>query len=202
MLEHLIEIARGRAADRAKAHAYLAEHAASSFREMLADYDAFVPHVAQIEEPALLLGTAKDSSDAESPVRLPWEEIFCHWLVQGGTGTGKTTFVTLLVSSALREGQAIGVVDCKSGFFDQGVLWAGRACNSTPNTRNSALDDALVGPEHAALLEQRVHQRRLPVIDMGDDGDVAQFGPFDRHSLRPTPSRPQQKTPAEHRRGR
>jgi len=143
MLEHLIEIARGRAADRAKAHAYLAEHAASSFREMLADYDAFVPHVAQIEEPALLLGTAKDSSDAESPVRLPWEEIFCHWLVQGGTGTGKTTFVTLLVSSALREGQAIGVVDCKSGFFDQGVLWAGRACNSTPNTRNSALDDAL-----------------------------------------------------------
>ena len=34
------------------------------------------------------------------------------------------------------------------------------------------LGDAFVGPERAALMEQRVDQRGLAVIDVGDDGDV------------------------------
>ena len=36
-----------------------------------------------------------------------------------------------------------------------------------------ALGDPLVGAERAALMQQRVDQRRLAVIDVGDDGDVA-----------------------------
>ena len=36
-----------------------------------------------------------------------------------------------------------------------------------------ALGDALVRPERAALVQQRIHQRGLAVIDVGDDGDVA-----------------------------
>src|SRR5207247_6167184 len=53
-----------------------------------------------------------------------------------------------------------------------------------------ALDDALVGAERAGLLQQTIDQRRLAVIDVGDDGDVADVaaagvsGP-----LRPLPKR-------------
>lgn len=158
MLERLIEFTRGRAADREKAHAYIAAHAAESFRELLADYNAFVPHVSRVAEPALLLGSARDSADAEVPVRLPWEEIFCHWLVQGGTGTGKTTFATWLVSNALREGQAIGVLDCKSGFFDAGVLWAGATAYGMPAEHREAFVKrlAIVNPFGEALVPLNV----------------------------------------------
>ena len=38
---------------------------------------------------------------------------------------------------------------------------------------HGALGDALVGAERAALVQQRVDQRGLAVIDVGDDGDVA-----------------------------
>ena len=36
-----------------------------------------------------------------------------------------------------------------------------------------ALGDPLVGAERAALVQQRIDERRLAVIDVGDDGDVA-----------------------------
>ena len=35
------------------------------------------------------------------------------------------------------------------------------------------LGDPLVRAERAALVEQRIHQRRLAMVDVGDDGDVA-----------------------------
>ena len=45
-----------------------------------------------------------------------------------------------------------------------------------------ALDQSLVGAESAALAEHGIHQRGLTVVDVGDDGDVAntgaQIGPF------------------------
>jgi hypothetical protein len=43
-----------------------------------------------------------------------------------------------------------------------------------------ALGDALVGAEDAALMEQGVDQRGLAVIDVRDDGDVADGGIGDR----------------------
>ena len=36
-----------------------------------------------------------------------------------------------------------------------------------------ALDHPLVRPERAALVQERVDERRLAVIDVRDDGDVA-----------------------------
>ena len=38
---------------------------------------------------------------------------------------------------------------------------------------HDALDDFLVVAEDAALAEHGVHQRGLAVVDVGDDGDVA-----------------------------
>ena len=42
-------------------------------------------------------------------------------------------------------------------------------------TVHHALGDMLVGGEHAGLAEQLVHQRGLAVVDVGDDGDIAEF---------------------------
>ena len=38
---------------------------------------------------------------------------------------------------------------------------------------HGALGDPLVRAERAALMQQRIDERRLAVIDVGDDGDVA-----------------------------
>ncbi|HXN41758.1 MAG TPA: TraM recognition domain-containing protein [Myxococcaceae bacterium] len=46
-------------------------------------------------------------------------------MVQGGTGSGKTKFMTSVVSRALRERTPVGVIDCKSGFYDAALEWAG-----------------------------------------------------------------------------
>ena len=39
------------------------------------------------------------------------------------------------------------------------------------------LDDGLVRPERAGLAEHRVDERRLAVIDVGDDREIAQVAP-------------------------
>jgi hypothetical protein len=43
-----------------------------------------------------------------------------------------------------------------------------------------ALGHVLVGPERAGLPEERVHERRLAVIDVRDDGDVPKIVPLGR----------------------
>ena len=43
---------------------------------------------------------------------------------------------------------------------------------------HDALGDVLVLPERAGLPEHRVDERRLAVVDVGDDGDVAQVVPL------------------------
>ena len=39
-----------------------------------------------------------------------------------------------------------------------------------------AIDDGLVRAERTGLAEHRVHERGLAVVDVGDDGDVAEVG--------------------------
>ena len=36
-----------------------------------------------------------------------------------------------------------------------------------------ALHDFLIGPVYAALFEHFIHERRFPVVDMGDNGDIS-----------------------------
>src|SRR5882762_10255089 len=119
-----LELFRRRSRDEAKARRYVAAEASLVFREVMADYDTFVEHVAAIPESAVLIGTAQDSAGTEVPVRLPADELYTHWLVSGGTGSGKTSFMTSVVSRALRERAPIAVIDCKSGFYDAALEWA------------------------------------------------------------------------------
>ena len=125
MLQRWIEAVRGRARDRHKARAHVVDAAAAAYRDAVADHDAFARAAENITGPSFLVGTANDSMGTPVPVRLPVYAMLVHWLVQGGTGTGKTTFVTAFVAWALAHGVPIGVVDCKSGFFQAVMQWAG-----------------------------------------------------------------------------
>jgi hypothetical protein len=130
--------------DEVKARQYVADEASAVFREIMADYDVFVEHLAAVPEPSVLIGTTRDSAGAEIPVRLPAEELYTHWVVQGGTGTGKTSFMTSIVSRALREGAPVGVIDCKEGFFEAALTWAGSVAYALPEPERSAFIRRLV----------------------------------------------------------
>lgn len=82
------------------------------------DRDAVIGAIRQVAAPAILIGTMKNVGGERVPLRLAKKEFATHWLVQGGTGTGKTSFVTWAVRSAVGLRCPVGVVDCKSGFFD------------------------------------------------------------------------------------
>jgi len=155
MLQRWIEIMRGRARDRYLARTQIADEAARVYRDAVGDHDAFVDAAEKIDGPSFLVGTARDSMDTPVPVRLPVEAIPVHWLVQGGTGTGKTTFVTSFVAWALTHGVPVGVVDCKSGFFQVVIRWV------------AALAYLMNPAERAAFL------RRLAIINPFGTGLVS-----------------------------
>lgn len=125
--ERLVEALRGRGRDRQKARIVVADVASAAYREAVADYDAFVDVAKRVQEPSFTVGVAEDSSGTPVAIRLGIPDLAAHSLVQGGTGTGKTSFVTGLVAWALRNGVPIAVVDCKSGFFESAIERAGAA---------------------------------------------------------------------------
>ena len=63
----------------------------------------------------------------------------------------------------------VGVVDGRLLGQDRDALLALEVARV-----HDPVDDGLIRPEGAGLAEHRVHERRLAVVDMGDDGDVAQ----------------------------
>jgi len=139
-----LEFWRRRGRDEVKARQYVAEQASSVFRETMADYDVFVDHLREIPDSAVLIGTTRDSGGNDIPVRLPADELYTHWLVQGGTGSGKTSFMISIVSRALREGAPVGVIDCKSGFYDAALEWAGSVAYGLSEPERSAFIRRLV----------------------------------------------------------
>ncbi len=145
MLEHILEWSRGRRADEAKARTYFAERAETSVRTHLveAGYDDFVPHVSAAG-PAILLGQAEDSTGQAVPVHLPLRGLAHHLLIQGATGCGKTTFAAWLLAGALGHGLPVGSVDCKAGFHEASLAWAGSIASQLPTNRRAAFVRRLV----------------------------------------------------------
>src|SRR5262245_33480746 len=121
MIDWLVETFRGRQSDWIKARKYIAEAANSSFKDIMQGYDAFVPYMEEIHDPSILIGTGKDSLGNEVPVRIATNEIHRNWLITGGTGSGKTSFVASVFARALEHGYGIGLIDCKEGFFDSAL---------------------------------------------------------------------------------
>jgi hypothetical protein len=135
---------RRRGRDEIKARQYVTAETSLVFREVMADYDTFVEHLAEIPESAVLIGTARDSAGNEIPVRLPADELCTNWLVQGTPGSGKTSFMISVVSRALREGAPVGVIDCKSGFYEAALEWAGSVAYGLSEPDRSAFIRRLV----------------------------------------------------------
>ena len=117
MVQSWFEFLRNRRADHDKAVRRVQDFAENDLRDAMAAYDAFVPQARQVKD-GLLLGTARSSQGEEIPLRLPWDREYAHWLVQGGTGTGKTTWVASLLDQELKAGRPFGVIDCKGDLFD------------------------------------------------------------------------------------
>jgi len=62
-----LEFWRRRGRDERTARQYVAAQASSVFREIMADYDTFAEHLAEIPESAVLIGTARDSRVTKFP---------------------------------------------------------------------------------------------------------------------------------------
>lgn len=148
MVQSWFEFLRNRRADHDKAVRRVQHFAEHELREAMADYDAFVPQARKVTD-GLLLGTARSSQKEEIPLRLPWGREYAHWLVQGGTGTGKTTWVASLLDQELRAGRPFGVIDCKGDLFEM-VL-----------RQTSALVDSPAGDD--------LNQRVVVVNPFGDE---------------------------------
>src|SRR5262249_55891236 len=103
---------------------HLAQTAEAAFRESMKEYDRFVHYTRAVAQPAITIGTATDSTGNEVPLRMALDELHCHSLIQGSTGSGKTSLVSLILSGALSHRHPIGIIDCKSGFFDSALRWA------------------------------------------------------------------------------
>ena len=163
MLMGWIEALRRRPIDQAKARAQTAAIADATFRDAMGDYDAFAQSDRSVGDPAFLVGAARDSCGAPVPVRLSPAVLDAHWLIQGATGTGKTTFVLGLVEWALAHGAPIGVVDCKAGFF------------------HAALRSAAAYAYRLSTQARRAFVRRLAVFNPFGEA----LPPFNRCALAP-----------------
>jgi len=154
----IVEKARTQEADRGKAQKCLLDAANTNFRELMQGYDAFVPYMNDIKDPSILIGRAKDSIGNDVPVRISTGEIHCNWLVTGATGSGKTSFVTSVFAHALSHGYPMGVVDCKSGFFDSALRWvAALAYRMEPGRRAEFIRSlAVINPFGEALVPLNV----------------------------------------------
>ena len=175
LLNHLTGIIRGTDLDRAKAQEYLADKFNETFSEAVAEYDTFVSHMLNVKEPAISIGSAKDSLGNEIPVRLGFKDSACHWLIQGSTGSGKTSFATHVLAEMLSQGRAIGVVDCKSGFFEASIRWAGAMAYNMDELRRKDFIRSLkiINPFSDALVPFNICR---PVAGMSSEVQAYEMG--------------------------
>ena len=143
MLHALMELLRSQEGDRTKALRAVGASAEREVREALAEYDAFVPEARVIRE-GLLLGTARSSAGEEIAIRLPWGAEYAHWLIQGGTGTGKTTWVSSLLEQQLRAGRPFGVLDCKGDLYRAALASVAKMASSQDARRHEAFEKRAV----------------------------------------------------------
>ncbi|MBI3825648.1 MAG: DUF853 family protein [Candidatus Rokubacteria bacterium] len=143
MLETWARLMRSRGSDEERALRGVRGRAEREVREALAGYDAFVRDALSIEE-GLVLGTARSATKEEIPLRLPWDAEYAHWLVQGGTGTGKTTWVASLLAQELEAGRPFGVLDCKGDLYAMALRMVGRSAPRERVVIVNPFSDALV----------------------------------------------------------
>src|SRR5262249_89689 len=175
LLDQLTGIIRGTDLDRAKAREYLMEKFNETFREAVAEYDMFVPEMLKVKEPSFFLGTAKDSLGNEIPVRIGFKDAACHWLIQGSTGSGKTSFATHVLAEMLSQGRPVSVVDAKSGLFDAAIRWAGATAYNMDEFRRTDFIRSLtvINPFSDSLVPFNICR---PLAGMSSDVQAYEMG--------------------------
>lgn len=143
MAQWWMERLRDRRGDRAKSLTAVGQRAEAELREKLGDYDAFVEPARAVTD-GLLVGTATSSLGMEVPIRLAWGDEYAHWLIQGGTGTGKTTWAGSLLRQEIEKGRPFGLVDCKGDLFRAGIRWAAALGQARDPARREELRARLV----------------------------------------------------------
>jgi hypothetical protein len=154
----IVEKARTQGADRAKAHNYLSQVSDENFRELMQGYDAFVSYMREIQDPSIVIGTAKDSLGNNIEARIATDDIHRNWLITGAPGSGKTSFVTSVFARALGHGYPIGILDCKNDFFGTALRWAAaKAYRMDPAQRAQFIQSlAVINPFSDALVPLNV----------------------------------------------
>jgi hypothetical protein len=139
-----VEWSRDREEDQAEALRRVSETADRRFRAARESYDAFVEPARQLTD-GLLLGTARSSRGEEIPIRLPWgEEATGHWEIEGGTGAGKTSWVTNILRQELMAERPVGLVDCKGDLFHAALRWLAALAHRMPEGARERLRERLV----------------------------------------------------------
>jgi hypothetical protein len=143
MLRWWSELVRSRGVDAAKAFRAVEDVVRAEAREAMADYDAFVEPAKAVRE-GLLLGAGRSSAGEEIPVRLPWGDEHHHWLIQGGTGTGKSTWIAAILRQELECGRACGAIDCKGDVFAAMIRWTAALAHRLPPASKQGLLERLL----------------------------------------------------------
>jgi len=123
--DRLIEALRRPQLDQLKARRLIRHQSEAAFREAVGDYDTFVPLVSEVSAPSFLVGTARTFTGESVPVHLSLRDLDSHWMVTGSTGSGKSRFVTGLLTCLLQSHLGVAVIDCKEGFFEAAIRWLG-----------------------------------------------------------------------------
>jgi hypothetical protein len=143
LLQRWMEWLRTGERDQTGAVRAVTERAEREVREAVAAYDAFVEPARAVTD-GLHVGTANSSQGEQVPIRLPWGEEHSHWLVQGGTGTGKTTWITEIFRQELVAGRPVGLIDCKGDLFDAGLRSVAAVAHTLPEAARAAVRGRLV----------------------------------------------------------
>ena len=150
-----------------------------------AEIDEEVVHLVQhLREPRVAAVDLVDAEDGGEPEleRLLQDEAGLRQRPLGGVDDEKNAVHhrqrALDLAAEVGVARRVDDVDLHPAVRDRGVLGEDRdAALALEVVRvHHALDDDLVGAEDAALVQHRVDERRLAVVDVGDDGDVPHVG--------------------------
>lgn len=140
MFRNIIELARGRRTDYAKAHVYLRHSAAEAYGSGVGPDDATALDAP--DRPTIIIGTTRGPDGDAMPVTLP-ASYRGHTTILGTTGSGKTKKAEHQFARRLWLGAGVGGVDFKHDLHPTCVRWAGAYAYQLPEAQRPAFIQSL-----------------------------------------------------------
>jgi hypothetical protein len=131
MLRNLVELARGRATDCVKAHAYLRMCASDTYGACIGG-DGAAEDTG--DEPSIIIGTARGSQCDSLTVTLPLYQSR-HATILGSTGSGKTKCSEHQFAEHLWLGAGVGEIDFKNDLHPACLRWVAAYAYGLPKAQ-------------------------------------------------------------------